>query len=343
MNESAIQILAKTSKGIKNAAWVFDEAVTSSEFMHLPQQQQILSDRFDHLSLAQSHHLDLKLCSYEDLANQLPNECRDFFIRVSKSRSLTRHWINCLSEALPIGGRLHIAGGKKEGTRNYIDGARKLLNDNSAHIHHKNILQASLTKQKHITSTLVDKNFTELVNVTDGELNFQTRPGIFGWNKIDKGSRLLVDTVRSNALIQDNNNVLDLGCGYGYLSIALAQVVDASFTATDNHLTALSVCQSNFDNLGIRGVTLADNCGDSINKKYDLVVCNPPFHTGFSVDDSLLSRFLHTASVCLEISGEAVFVVNSFIDLPQIAQQYFSDCERLIAADGFSVYQLQQS
>ena len=44
--------------------------------------------------------------------------------------------------------------------------------------------------------------------------NFTTQPGIFGWDKIDQGSKLLINHI-SNDLY---GHGADFGCGYGFLS-----------------------------------------------------------------------------------------------------------------------------
>src|SRR5262249_45484405 len=51
--------------------------------------------------------------------------------------------------------------------------------------------------------------------VADGR--FLSRPGVFAWDHIDAGSRLLVDTLPAKL----EGRVADLGAGFGYLSDAV--------------------------------------------------------------------------------------------------------------------------
>ena len=69
-----------------------------------------------------------------------------------------------------------------------------------------------------------------------------TKPGIYGWQKIDLGSRLLVAAIQEYLGAGDSrqlNTVLDLGCGYGYLSIMLARLGASHIVATDNNIAAV--------------------------------------------------------------------------------------------------------
>ena len=68
-------------------------------------------------------------------------------------------------------------------------------------------------------------------------LSLQSKPGIFGWKKIDVGTRLLIEAL-PDSIFDNQPTVLDLGCGYGLLS-AYSASKGATVTATDNNTCLL--------------------------------------------------------------------------------------------------------
>lgn len=67
--------------------------------------------------------------------------------------------------------------------------------------------------------------------------------GVFSKDKIDFGSITLLDTYLKNK--KDIHNFLDVGCGYGFLSIVLAKELNISGVGVDVNLRALDLAKSN--------------------------------------------------------------------------------------------------
>jgi len=47
---------------------------------------------------------------------------------------------------------------------------------------------------------------------------FETKPGLFSWERVDRGSALLVEHVQ----VKDGDIIADVGCGWGAIGLALA-------------------------------------------------------------------------------------------------------------------------
>ena len=90
-----------------------------------------------------------------------------------------------------------------------------------------------------------------------------SKPGVYGWKKIDTGSKLLIDTVKP--ILRNMNtetlSVLDLGCGYGYLTLCLTDLAFRKYLATDNNAAALIAAQRNFAERELTVDLSLDDCG----------------------------------------------------------------------------------
>ncbi|MGS2716542.1 class I SAM-dependent methyltransferase [Eionea flava] len=173
-----------------------------------------------------------------------------------------------------------------------------------------------------------------------------TKAGIFGWNKIDKGSELLLRSLSGimASMTPKPQSILDLGCGYGWIFLNLPHYLHTttsthlSITATDNNAAAILCAQKNSIDLPFSVHVIADDCAKNIKERFDLILCNPPFHQGFSHDKSLTLKFLEQTKKHLKTNGMAIFVVNEFIQLPY--NDWFSSQKVIVKEQGFKVLTL---
>lgn len=270
------------------------------------------------------------------------------YYRVSKEKALVHHLINQALLRLPIGGELVLTGEKGDGLKTYADKARTLVgSDKDLNKGRGGALLARIRKQREPETSLDDSNYRQLCDIApQGHVALYSKPGVYGWQKIDRGSRLLIgalgDVLDKNGA-QAPRDVLDLGCGYGYLTVMAHQrLPDARFVATDNNVTALVACTKNIETHAISAQVVPADCADGIGQQFDLVLCNPPFHKGFDIHGDLTLAFLKAAAARLAPDGMALFVVNQFIALEQKAEPLFASCERAGEGEGFKVYLLKR-
>jgi 16S rRNA (guanine1207-N2)-methyltransferase len=265
--------------------------------------------------------------------------------RVSKEKALVHYLINQALSALPLGGQLVLAGHKNDGLHNYAKKAAALVgasaeikkHDGSAYI-------ATLTKASQPTEKLPDSDYTQIQEIAQAPSLF-SKPGVFGWQKQDRGSALLIEQLPRFLGASSNTplTVADLGCGYGYITVMAAQQLpSATWLLTDNNATALLAARKNCDTYGLKAEVVLADCAAGLIGPVDVVLCNPPFHQGFAVSGSLTNRFLAAAHRLLANQGRALFVVNQFIPLERKALGLFSTSEVLVEYDGFKVVQLQK-
>lgn len=276
---------------------------------------------------------------------ELGRKYRRIVYPVSKEKAVVHHIINSAPESLEMGGELVLLGGRQSGIKTYATkaaqrfGGIKNLHKQGAEYLSSNPLHGSGNE------ILDDQDYTQLRRLKElGGL--YSKPGLFGWNKIDRGSALLTRQF-SEQLPQDGAHVVDLGCGYGYLCAQLAALGhfsalgSFSFTATDNNAAALLACEKNFRDLNLEGVVVPSDTGSELKSSIaDLLVCNPPFHQGFQVEGDLTDRFLSQSARLLKSEGAALFVVNEFIPVKRKGGKYFSGVQLLDKDQGFCTYRL---
>ncbi len=121
------------------------------------------------------------------------------------------------------------------------------------------------------------------VRISERELSFVTRPGVFSHRSIDDGTWALIKSLDP----QSGMNILDLGCGSGVVAIAavLAGGKNVKVTAIDCNARAIDCTQKNAesnlsqDQMKQLRIVQADAVRADIAGKFDLVVVNPPYFT----------------------------------------------------------------
>ena len=79
-------------------------------------------------------------------------------------------------------------------------------------------------------------------NVFGVNFYFKTDNGVFSKDKLDFGTRVLLESLPLSELSGD---ILDLGCGYGAVSIILSKMIHANFDAVDVNRRALHLLEMN--------------------------------------------------------------------------------------------------
>ena len=169
----------------------------------------------------------------------------------------------------------------------------------------------------------------------DPPTGFVTKPGIFGWQKIDRGSALLIEAIDMPL----KGRGADFGAGYGFLSSELLKngtheishmdVIDA-----DHH--ALDCARENLN---------AQDCAflwEDLTKPYkasapyDFIVMNPPFHDAKQGDPAIGQAFIQNAYSNLKPGGQLWMVANTHLPY-ETTLSIFPQVERKVQKDGFKV------
>ena len=117
--------------------------------------------------------------------------------------------------------------------------------------------------------------------ILNNEYSFYTDNGVFSKNKLDFGTRTLLESIDINEI---HGKVLDVGCGYGVIDIILSKLINASFEGIDVNLRALHLASMNVKLNNVSNVKFYEsNVYENINSKYNFIITNPPIRAGKQV------------------------------------------------------------
>lgn len=118
-------------------------------------------------------------------------------------------------------------------------------------------------------------------------LTYTTDHGVFSRQRLDYGSRVLMDAID----IGDAKSMLDVGCGYGTMGIALKSVhEDLQVLMTDVNKRAISLAKENIKCNNLEGIDVIESdVYEDVHDRYDLVISNPPIRAGKKVVSAIIS------------------------------------------------------
>lgn len=141
----------------------------------------------------------------------------------------------------------------------------------------------------------------------DITLTFLSDNGVFSKNKIDYASKLLVETFLKYHSKLENELVLDVGGGYGFIGITLAALTGATVEITDINKRAIHLCERNIKLNEINNCKVYEsNVYENVLNKYKYIITNPPIRAG----KMTVLQILTEAKEHLDEDGELWFVIN---------------------------------
>ncbi len=166
--------------------------------------------------------------------------------------------------------------------------------------------------------------------------SIQSLPGVFGYKKIDEGSKLLASTFSKNI----NGKILDMGCGTGFLSVSLLHSSpNAILTLTDNNVVALKCSQETFDFNKLNGKIIRSDLYSNIFNRFDLIISNPSFHNHLKVNHNMIKQMICDSIKYLTLKGELRFVINSCFNYDFLLKKVFKKYFILKKTKKYKVYQ----
>ncbi|MCB1531095.1 MAG: methyltransferase [Rhodospirillales bacterium] len=170
----------------------------------------------------------------------------------------------------------------------------------------------------------------------EGETCF-SQPGLFGWNRIDEGSKILKDYLPDNL----SGVGADFGCGYGYLA---RQVLTKNpgigrLYALDADARAVQAAQRNLEGFPVEAKWEDLTTPVSTLPLLDFIVMNPPFHAGKKTDQDTGQAFIRTARTALKAGGRLFMVANAHLSYERCLEDMFSDVQKHAEKSGFKIFE----
>ncbi|WP_404547325.1 class I SAM-dependent methyltransferase [Dyella jejuensis] len=170
---------------------------------------------------------------------------------------------------------------------------------------------------------------------------YLSRPGLFAWDRVDAASALLAAHIPDDL----HGRVADFGAGYGYLATQLI--------ARCPHVTALDLYEAESRAIEPARLNLERTLRESgrelacelhwhdvtvgVERRYDAIVSNPPFHQGRADLPDLGRAFIAQAAKALVPPGRLWLVANRHLPYEATLAAYFEQTRNVVVQEGFKV------
>lgn len=178
--------------------------------------------------------------------------------------------------------------------------------------------------------------FTFEDEILNYKLCFRSCDSIFSKNKIDDGTRTLLNTIAKQCEI--SGSCLDLGCGLGTIGIVLAKKYAVHVDMVDINGTAVKLSRENaiLNNVQ-RNTNVFESDGfNAVNNMYDNIITNPPIKTG----KHLLFSLMQGAFEHLIKGGQLILVIRKDHGMESLKKhlcELFNNCEIIERNKGYYI------
>lgn len=165
-------------------------------------------------------------------------------------------------------------------------------------------------------------------------VEFEVVPGLFSYKEVDEGTKLLIEY----AEIPQEGVVLDLGCGYGAIGVALAKInPKLRVYMVDINPEAVRLAERNAERNGVsdRVVVLRSNLYEAVKDlTFDAIYSNPPLAAGMDTVEKIVTE----APNHLKPGGSLQIVVRKGSEyISKLMEKVFGNVETLVSKKGYKV------
>lgn len=263
-------------------------------------------------------------------------------IHSPREREVARQCVRDAAALLQPGGYCYLAGANRSGVKSTIRYLEELLGE--AHVlAYRGGSRVALATKGHKAQIGEAESreyyhFRELIAQVRGKRYIcMTKPGLFSWSRVDEGTRQLVQ----NMEIDPQERVLDMGCGYGLAGLVAADMApQGEVMMVDVDCVAVEAARRTLERneVGNAQVLLSD-CGAAVmDRSFDVVITNPPFHQGRGVSYEVARQFIHDAAAVLQPEGRLYLVANRFIPYGREMEGLFQEVGFVYRDSRFQVW-----
>lgn len=140
------------------------------------------------------------------------------------------------------------------------------------------------------------------VNLLGDWFTFFTDSGVFSKKMIDYGSQVLLNALE----VEEGGRLLDVGCGYGPLGIALAKTKELDVTMVDINHRALDLAKKNAEKNHVSANIFQSSVYDNVEGEFDYIISNPPIRAGKEIVHRIISESINH----LVVGGTLTIVIQ---------------------------------
>jgi len=254
----------------------------------------------------------------------------------NKQRQQTLGWIATAMDLLSLGGQMVFCTPNTLGARAYEKRISELAGDVQTTV--KSKCRCICTRKSNVLNTTLLKEWkAQALPRTIPKHGLISQPGIFSWDRVDTGSRLLAEHLPDDL----SGCGMDLGCGNGFLTVSILRHCDniSEIHLVDTDASAIACATKNLSNFSHVSVYThwLDATDEPIPQGMDWVVLNPPFHAGKDQDIELGKAMIHAACCSLRRSGRLFVVANRKLPYEPVLATHLKNTTCLYQGEGFKV------
>ncbi|TNF35890.1 MAG: methyltransferase domain-containing protein [Deltaproteobacteria bacterium] len=263
-----------------------------------------------------------------------------------RAKALLELRVALASALLPPEGELWVAGHQQDGVKSAETVLEAAGAPGTTHVVH-------LKRRCRVLATTLDAarpadepglgRFEERVPVKTGAGGYEvvTLPGVFGHGRLDAATAALLSVLDARA--PGYRRALDAGCGAGVLGAWLAtKRPRAQVDLLDVSAIACAAAQRTFEVNGLSGEVHLRELEDLPKASWDLVVSNPPRHTGRDHAHELTARIIDAAAWRLGRGGRFICVANHAKSVTDALERNFRKVEVAHHAPAFRVWDCER-
>ncbi|ODA92955.1 methyltransferase [Mesorhizobium sp. SEMIA 3007] len=168
------------------------------------------------------------------------------------------------------------------------------------------------------------------------EERFHTAPGMFSFDRVDAGSKLLVDNLPGDL----RGNAADFCAGWGYVAAEMA-ARSSGLSGLDLYeadFDALEAAKGNLANTVAQGFLWTDLLAEPVERRYDVIAMNPPFHRSRAAEPEIGAGMIRAAAKALKPGGRLFMVANRQLPYEPVLSAAFASHAELARDGMFKVF-----
>jgi 16S rRNA (guanine1207-N2)-methyltransferase len=186
--------------------------------------------------------------------------------------------------------------------------------------------------------TEIKSPYPKEVRLENGH-TYLNQSNVFSREKLDIGTRFFLENFKEHV---QGLKILDLGCANGILGVEASLLnPNAKISFTDESAMAIASAKANAltHNKEINANYLWTDVLEGNSDKFDLILCNPPFHQQNVVGDHIAWSMFTQSAQALEKGGKILVIGNRHLGYHVKLKKLFKNCETIANNKKFVILQ----